>query len=517
MSITHVGNLGHANDKTSGSTVATTVTAASVGDEIVVLIAFDNNNGATITGPEALRGSVSDSRGNTYEELADAEDSSTDNRAYGAIYKSRLTTALQNGDTVTYTYVSSRVASAITVERFTSNRPLRRFKPVHLHSRAVAGMPSITLDLEHDMDGKQVLWLHAAAIESDTAGITYSEDTNFTEITGDGTTGSTDATNMSIRGGYRITTGSSSVTNDADISGATTRDMTQLLCALVEVADTLSLPSLTPGTGFQYLQCVGWASTLGQGTAAADLAGLLDGCPVGTYVTVIIGWSAVNDITDTGPNDLTQQFTLADTAGNTWVQLGATQNANGAAEAGTFCAIFGTSVTSAISPGDTLTVTQPNENKINRHWTAHAFAAEGEVGVVGRAHTLTDSADPGAVTLSSLTSSGLPYLFLHGLVGNGYDSDEYTWDSDYTRMVGYGGRETSATVTGIKHVRSGYRIATLTGDTVDVTSTTADRIYAQLLLALGSVQAQHIADSVSLSDSVTTQHIVGFRQQVMMI
>ena len=87
------------------------------------------------------------------------------------------------------------------------------------------------------------------------------------------------------------------------------------------------------------------------------------------------------------------------------------------------------------------------------------------------------------LTLSSLPSQA--YLFLHILGVEGPDTDAYTWDADYTQITTTG--TTGGTDTDNVHIRGGYRIATLTGDTVGITSTTADRDLVHGLFALGEV------------------------------
>src|SRR3989304_3546894 len=57
--------------------------------------------------------------------------------------------------------------------------------------------------------------------------------------------------------------------------------------------------------------------------------------------------------------------------------------------------------------------------------------------VAGPPATLaTDALDPGAITPGSLTSR--EYLWIHGLAGEGPQTDAYTWDADYTQVSGNG-------------------------------------------------------------------------------
>lgn len=105
--------------------------------------------------------------------------------------------------------------------------------------------------------------------------------------------------------------------------------------------------------------------------------------------------------------------------------------------------------------------------------------------IVKAGHTFlaNDGADPGAITLGSLPSRA--YLWVWALAGEGPNTDAYTFDADYTTITGAG--TTGGGAASNMHVRMGYRLFTGTTDTVDVTSTTADRDYAQALAALYEV------------------------------
>lgn len=93
------------------------------------------------------------------------------------------------------------------------------------------------------------------------------------------------------------------------------------------------------------------------------------------------------------------------------------------------------------------------------------------------------AADPGAISIASMDSQ--EYLLLHALGAEAPSTDAYTWDADYTQIAAAGttggAADTNVTILG------GYRIATLTGDTVDVTSDTANRDYEQVFVALCEV------------------------------
>lgn len=87
-----------------------------------------------------------------------------------------------------------------------------------------------------------------------------------------------------------------------------------------------------------------------------------------------------------------------------------------------------------------------------------------------------------------LGSGSLPneqHLLLYGIAAEGPNTDAYTFDADYTSITATG--TTGGADTDNVHVRGGWRIATLTTETVAHSSNTADRDAAQWLMALGEV------------------------------
>lgn len=105
--------------------------------------------------------------------------------------------------------------------------------------------------------------------------------------------------------------------------------------------------------------------------------------------------------------------------------------------------------------------------------------------------------DPPAVTISGLPSQ--EYLLLHALAAEAPDTDAYTWDVDYTQIDTHGtsGGAANTNVT----ILGGWRIATLTTDTVDVQSDTADRNYDQALVAVCEVPYSPYLPSAPIIDT----------------
>jgi hypothetical protein len=113
-------------------------------------------------------------------------------------------------------------------------------------------------------------------------------------------------------------------------------------------------------------------------------------------------------------------------------------------------------------------------NDATLRWASYAYRTNG-VGSIG--------IDPPSIDQTLLANQ--ENLFLHCLAAEAPSTDSYTWDADYTQIDTFGttGGAASSNVT----VLGGWRIATLTVDTVDVQSDTADRNYDQVLTAVTEV------------------------------
>lgn len=168
---------------------------------------------------------------------------------------------------------------------------------------------------------------------------------------------------------------------------------------------------------------------------------------------------------------------ITDSKGNVYTLIGWVSHGSIDLTALYYC-VLQTAVTNA----DTLTLT--GSNLAAKAMSVEEFGYSGGSVKVARTiegSTLTTlAADPGAISLAGMDSQ--EYLFLHALGAEAPSTDAYTWDVDYTQITSAGTTggvaDTNVTILG------GYRIATLTGDTVDVTSDTADRDYCQILTAL---------------------------------
>lgn len=219
--------------------------------------------------------------------------------------------------------------------------------------------------------------------------------------------------------------------------------------------------------------------------------------PAGALLGVWAAWDNNNGVSADGP--LSAQLMASDSVGNVYViaysgqDIGAETRAHGA--------IFLCLVDTAITTSDTITVTNGTSAKVAKAMSLWEFSIGANkvwaTNALGPAQALTRAGDPAAVTLGGMTSQ--EYLLLHVLAAEGPSTDAYTWDADYTQITSAGttggADDTNMTVSG------GFRIATLTTDTVDVTSDTADRDYTQGLIALAEVDYDPAFPTFSILDN----------------
>ena len=203
--------------------------------------------------------------------------------------------------------------------------------------------------------------------------------------------------------------------------------------------------------------------------------------PVGALAVVYVASDPSGDITP--PGSTNPRWKVTDSVGNVWVTLGMhCQNSGDEAGAG----IFVCQLTTALTTSDTVTLTSKHTMTAKAMSLVEFSIGEGKKWCVQVAPTVSNNtaSDPASLTHTP-GASGIEYLWLHALAGEGPNTDAYTWDADYTEITGDGTTGGSADTN--MHVRGGWRIASTTADTVDVTSDTADRDYAQVLIAVREV------------------------------
>lgn len=228
MAIASLGSLGSANSKTSSTTITMLATAAAeVGNLVIVQTAWDNTDTSVL---ESTRLTCSDESVNTWVKIAEytgslgvAEDGIT-----GAMFASVITTQIDIGDDIIVTSDTARVAKAvaawefdiaatgIAVQDYALDANVNQPGPISL-----ASMPS-----------QEYLFLHLLAMERPTS-VTLTQDSDYTNLTTDGTTGGASTSNMLLYGGFRIAT----LTGDTvDVATSLGGDHVQILAALYETS-----------------------------------------------------------------------------------------------------------------------------------------------------------------------------------------------------------------------------------------------------------------------------------------
>lgn len=200
----------------------------------------------------------------------------------------------------------------------------------------------------------------------------------------------------------------------------------------------------------------------------------------GTIGRIFIVWTAWDNISTT--DGQTSQLSASDDQANAYTKGCEFTNGQAGAGAGATVAVFwGVLNTTATSVSVTIT----SASATAKGMTVREFSigAGNVVSVAGTCQTAAnDVVDPTSQTISGLTNT--EYLFVHGTAGEGPNTDAYTQSASYT-LNDLAARGTSGNpVASNMHVNSEFRIFTGTGDSVDITSTTADRDYAQVYVAL---------------------------------
>lgn len=224
-------NLGSNQSKTANqaSLVLTTIAVAEANKFVVVVVAMDNN--ATAESETTEVASITDSAGgNTWTKAKEYTFSlgATQDGATVSVWYSKLTNQINSGGTITANFnnTTTKDATAISAHKFT----METADTVSVDASAVQGTSgeaeaitaSGAANTEH-------LWVHGTAIEEANSG-TYTQDTDYTSIAFNGTTGGAGATNMSVRGGWRIFTGT---TDTVDVT-TSSRESAQVLVAFKE-------------------------------------------------------------------------------------------------------------------------------------------------------------------------------------------------------------------------------------------------------------------------------------------
>lgn len=246
MSWSHQGHKGSAQNKTPSAILDIPLSASvDAGDLLVVWTAWDNDTGsyaASASSNLELMAKVTDTQGNRYTQLVCQQRVGEADGVRGALYVGTIRNALTTSDTVTIhsaewwdtsgpNDITAKCAS-MHAFRSTLSGWARAFAMDSDASWLAASGDVPDLSVVSDWRSEEHLILHMLAVEGpDTDAYTW--DSDYTQITGTGTTGGADAENVHIRGGWRIAT----VTGDTISITSTTadRDLTHAMVALNEV------------------------------------------------------------------------------------------------------------------------------------------------------------------------------------------------------------------------------------------------------------------------------------------
>lgn len=208
--------------------------------------------------------------------------------------------------------------------------------------------------------------------------------------------------------------------------------------------------------------------------------------PAGQLLVVWFAADSTHDPGNPASTELNERMACHDDAGNLYATIAA--RTDGGSNIYSMGAIFISRLDFDLTTADSITVTwRAVTGGGKAAISLHEFSTDPDLrwAVTDRGPTTSTgrASDPSSISLSSLESR--EYLLLHALTVEGPDTDAYTWDTDYTQIAGAG--TTGGADTDNIHLRGGWRIATLTSDTVDVTSDTADRDWTQLFVAVTEV------------------------------
>lgn len=228
---------------------------------------------------------------------------------------------------------------------------------------------------------------------------------------------------------------------------------------------------------------VGSLGTAASGIGASSIAVTLGAnAEAGNLVVFVYAGDNLGSGADDADNS--EVTSISDSAtGNTWLKLKENSNNNGGAALGATVSVWYSVLTNQINSGGTITANLSG-SPAARAATVWEFTKTGgtTISVEQTAANSGDAADPQAISLAGMASR--EYLFIWGLAYEGTTGGGFTDDADYTQITVAGQGAGAAAMV----AWGAFRIATLTGDTVDA-ATTTDRDYSQVLGALYEVAA----------------------------
>lgn len=212
---------------------------------------------------------------------------------------------------------------------------------------------------------------------------------------------------------------------------------------------------------------------------------------VGQLVVVFFTWEGADDAGQPlGPYN--ERWECYDSVGNLYSTIWCRAGPGAPADTDNVATgIFLSKLRTALATTDTITVECQTTTRTPKAMSVEEFSFGPDkmwavYDLDGAGGGSSGPAQPGAVTFpvsGSLPSQQQLYLYAYGQKGP--NSDSFTLDADYTAIAGDG--TTGGAATSNVALRGGYRIATLTTDTVDISNDTADRVHCQGLRAICEV------------------------------
>jgi hypothetical protein len=230
MAIASLGSLITGQSKTSGvSLVVATSSTLSVGQIGVIVFSMDNQS-TTLNSTDVT--AVTDAAGNVWRKLGERTQNISGNNTgvTTALFYTRCTTQLNIGANITVAHTTA-TARAISGWRFSADALGLLFVSGNgVGATNATGSGSIALS---SLTSREYLFIRATGAETPNTN-TYSVSTDYTEFThtSSGTTGSTDDTNISVRGEFRIATDTSNTTSPSWSSAA---DQSSVMVAMREL------------------------------------------------------------------------------------------------------------------------------------------------------------------------------------------------------------------------------------------------------------------------------------------
>ena len=249
-----LGTLGSNQSKTANqsSLVLTTSAAAEAGNVVVVAIACDNF-GTTDADDGAVSSIIDSAGGNAWSKAREWTNGQGTAQlgATVSLWYSKLTNQINSGGTITanFTNNTSRDATAITAWEFSigaGNVVTVEATNVSVEDGADIGA------LDATTPNAEFLRMRAIAREKDIVDITtWTNTASWTDIPRNGTTGAGTASNMSVLGEFRVSTGTGD-SSDPTISGL--QDGVTVYVALKEAAPSARNRIWSSKAGSQVMQ-----------------------------------------------------------------------------------------------------------------------------------------------------------------------------------------------------------------------------------------------------------------------